>query len=59
VIRWNVREESLHDWAEAARDPLHQAGALRQAHYAQPQSHDADQTSVIVTLPAPPNGLRS
>src|SRR5205823_6048074 len=32
VVRWNGREESPHDRAKTARDPLDQAGALRQAH---------------------------
>ena len=40
----NIREKPAHDRAQTARDPLYKACTLGQAHHAQPQRHDTDQT---------------
>ena len=40
----NIRKKPPHDGPQAARNPLHQPGLFGEAHYAQPQRHDADQS---------------
>ena len=44
MLRRHVREKASHNRTQTVRDSLHQSRALSQAHHAQPQCHDADQT---------------
>ena len=43
MIRRHIGKKPPHERAQAARDPLHQAGPFRQPHHAEPQGHDPDQ----------------
>ena len=44
MILWNVWKKPSHDWTQPARDSLHESCALGQAHHAEPERHDPDQS---------------
>ena len=43
MIGRHVRKKTTHYWPQPARDSLHEAGAFRETHYAEPERHDPDQ----------------